>query len=207
MNLKMSGLIVLSFLTGAIIYPSLPPRMASHWDIAGRVNAYLPRFWGAFTMPLLALFLYALFLVLPRLDPLKANVAKFRADFDRFIFVLILFLYYLYLLTLFWNLGYGFNLMQLLSPAFSVLFYFTGLLLEKARPNWFIGIRTPWTMTSPRVWKKTHALGGRLFKICSALALLGVVFPRQEFWWVIVPLITSVIYLVVFSWREYSRPR
>jgi uncharacterized membrane protein len=204
MNLKISGLIFLSFLVGIFLYPYFPSYMASHWGITGQVNGYLPKFWGVFLMPLMSVFLFWLFFLLPRIDPLKANVAKFRAHFHRFILVLMLFFFYLYWLTLIWNLGVRFNMMQLLSPAFAVLFYFTGILVENARPNWFIGIRTPWTLSSPRVWQKTHTLGGKLFKLCGAIALLGIIFPQLLVLWIFIPVVITTIITIIYSYHEYS---
>ena len=207
MNLKISGLILLSFLTGIFLYPYLPSYMASHWGITGQVDGYMSRFWGVFFMPFMSVFLFGLFLILPKIDPKKANIAKFRPHFDRYIFVIMLFLFYLYLLTLSWNLGVRFNLMRFLSPAFAVLFYFTGVLVENAQPNWFIGIRTPWTLSNPRVWQKTHALGGKLFKLCGMIALLGILSPQLLVLWIFIPVITTTVWTLIYSYLEFSREK
>ncbi|MCD6528067.1 SdpI family protein [bacterium] len=102
-------------------------------------------------------------MIIPKIDPLKKNLEKFRNYFERFFILLFLFLFYLYLLTIFWNLGLRFYIGQAMIPALAILFYYCGVLLEKAKRNWFIGIRTPWTLSSDEVWDKTHQLGGRLF--------------------------------------------
>ena len=75
---------------------------------------------------------------------------------------------YIHLLTLLWNLGWIFDLVAWMSPAFAVLLFFAGVLMGKAQSNWFIGIRTPWTLSDNRVWEQTHRIGGIAFKVCGA---------------------------------------
>jgi uncharacterized membrane protein len=96
---------------------------------------------------------------------------------ERFTVILIGFLFYLYLLMILWNIGMRFQMPQLLAPAFGILFYYAGVLTEKAKRNWFIGIRTPWTLSSEEVWERTHRIGGKLFKIAGVITLLGIVLP------------------------------
>lgn len=179
--------------------------MASHWDFRGEVDDYLSRFWGLFLMPLLSLGLFLLFLFIPRMDPLKENVEKFRKYFDNFIVLVILFLFYLYLLTIFWNLGKRFSLIQFLAPALAVLFYYAGVLVTNAKMNWFIGIRTPWTLSSERVWEKTHKIGGKLFKVVGIISLLGIIFPRQAIFFILFPVIFVAFYSFVYSYLEYKK--
>ena len=114
--------------------------------------------------------------VIPKIDPLKENIAKFRPYFDLFILLLFGFLFYLYLLTIAWNLGYRFNIIQLMAPAFGLLIYYAGVLIENSKQNWFIGIRTPWTLSSEKVWNKTNRQAGKLFKAAGVLSLLVLYF-------------------------------
>jgi len=79
------GIILLSFLLGVYLYPQMPEKMASHWDFQGQVDGYMPRFWGLFLMPFISSGLFLLFVLIPKIDPLKANIKKFRSHFDRFI--------------------------------------------------------------------------------------------------------------------------
>lgn len=200
-----AAIVVASFVIAAYFYPQMPERMASHWNARGEVDGYMSRFWGLFLMPLLSLGLALLLVMIPRLDPLKANVAQFRKYFDRFVVLILLFMLYIYLLTILWNLGTRFNMVQLMAPAFAVLLYYSGVLIEKAKRNWFIGIRTPWTLSSDAVWDKTHRLGARLFKISGVLALLGAVFPDYAIVFVLVPVLVAALVTVVYSYVEYRR--
>ena len=92
-------------------------------------------------------------------------------------------------------------------PTLGLLFYYTGILIEHTQRNWFIGIRTPWTLSSEEVWKKTHKLGGRLLKISGIVALLGIFFQDLALLFAIVLPLFSVLFTVFYSYFEYSKTK
>lgn len=199
------GIILLSFAIGIYYYPQMPEKLASHWNAQGQVDGYTSKFWGLFLMPIISVGMLLLFILIPRIDPLKSNIQQFRKYFDGFVVLIMVFLFYLYLLTIFWNSGYTFNMITFLSPAFAILFYYSGILIENAKRNWFIGIRTPWTMSSNKVWDKTHKIGGKLFKIAGVVTLLAIFFETYAIYIIVVPLIMVSIYTVVYSYFEYQK--
>jgi uncharacterized membrane protein len=200
-------IIVLSFAIGFYLYPTAPELMASHWGYKGEVNGYMPKFWALFLMPIMSLVLYLVFLVIPRIDPLRWDKKEFTKYYDGFILVFELFLFYLYLLTVLWNRGARFDMTALLVPAMGILFYYLGVLIDNAQPNWFVGIRTPWTLSSPTVWQKTHKLGGKLFKAAGVLALLGVFAGELALFFVIFPIMVISLYLTLYSYLEYGKEK
>jgi uncharacterized membrane protein len=198
-------LITLATVFSASIFSSLPEQMASHWNAANQVDGYMSRFWGAFLMPSVAVGMMLLFLAIPQIDPLKANIAQFREYFNAFITVMIAFLVYIHVLTLLWNLGYDrFNMGTAMLPALGLIFVFAGIMMRKAKRNFFIGIRTPWTLSSDRVWDQTHQLGSVLFIVSGALALVGALFPDNAIWFVLLPVLVSTLFLVVYSYMLYQ---
>ena len=198
-------LLLASAFAGLLLWNRLPDPMASHWDVNDQVNGTLSRFWGVFLMPLISLGLCALFLLIPAIDPLKANIAKFRGGFNLFIVFMMLFMTYIYGLTLVWNLGFTrFKMSASLLPAMGLLFILIGLVIRKARRNYFIGIRTPWTLSSDKVWDATHRLGGWLFVGSGVLAFLGSFFGGlTAFWFLFAPLLGSAVFLVIYSYLLY----
>jgi len=198
-------LIAASFVLGLYFYPRMPQEMASHWNTTGEVDDYMAKSWGLFLMPAVSLLMLLVFLVLPKIDPLKDNYKKFRKYYDGLILALIIFLFYINLLSLAWNLGCRFNMTTMLLPALGILFYYTGVLLENAKRNWFVGIRTPWTLASETVWEKTHALGGKMFKAAGALALLGIIFQGYAMYFLLAPVIFTALYTLVYSYLEYRK--
>ena len=201
------ALILLAVAFSAAVYNRLPDRMASHWGFNDEVNGTTSRFWGAFLMPLIALAMLALFLVIPSIDPLKANIATFRPIFNAFIAAIMVFLFYLHVLTMLWNLGVqGFHMSTALLPGLGLLFIFAGLMMRQAKRNFFIGIRTPWTLSSDRVWAQTHRVGGVLFIFCGLIAMFGVFFPGPlAFVLVLLPLFVASLALVVYSYILYQQ--
>ena len=93
-----------------------------------------------------------------------------------------------------------------LLPGLGLLFIFVGLMMRQAKRNFFIGIRTPWTLSSDRVWDQTHRVGSVLFIVCGLLALFGVFFPGAlVFWLVLAPIFATTIFLIVYSYWLYQR--
>ena len=188
------------------VFDRLPEQMASHWNTANQVDGYISRFWGAFLMPIVTAGILALFLVIPNIDPLKANIAQFREYFNAFIALIVLFMVYMHILTMLWNLGFDqFNMGTAMLPALGLLFVFAGIMLRKAKRNFFIGIRTPWTLSSDYVWEKTHQLGATLFIISGILAVLGAFFGKHAIWFILFPILGSTLFLLAYSYFLYQQ--
>ena len=206
-TISITVILLAAFLVmGIAIWDFVPEEMASHWNINDQVDGYMSKFWGVFLIPIMALGMFVLFLVVPRIDPLKANIAQFREAFNLFILLIMLFFGYMWALTIAWNLGYtDFRMSAAMLPALGLLFLFVGWMLRKAKRNFFIGIRTPWTLSSDTVWNKTHQLGSILFYLSGALALIGSMFGNNAVWFVMAPILGSTLFLVVYSYVLYRQ--
>ncbi len=204
-ELLIIGIILCSFVISIYLYPSMPTQIASHWNAQGRVDDYIPKFWGLFLLPFTLVGLLLLFMIIPKIDPLKTNIEAFRKHYDRFIVIVIIFLFYVYFLTIIWNLGVRFDMIQYMIPALGLLFYYMGIMLEKVKMNWFIGIRTPWTLSSEAVWNKTHKIGGKLFKIAGIVTLFGSLFKDYMLFFILIPVILVTTYTIVYSYLEYQK--
>ena len=200
-------MIAATTVAGLLLWNRLPDQIASHWNINDQVDGYMPKFWGVFLLPLITLGMFLLFLLIPTIDPLKANIAQFREAFNLFIVLIVAFMLYLYSLTLVWSLGYdNFKMSGALLPALGLLFIVIGFMMRQAKRNFFIGIRTPWTLSSDAVWNETHRLGAVLFMISGALAFIGGFFGGSTaFWLMLAPLMISTIFLLVYSYVLYRR--
>lgn len=198
-------LIAFAVMAGALLWNQLPDQMASHWNEHDQVDGTISKIWGVLLMPLITLGMLALFLVIPNIDPLKANIAMFRETFNLFIALFVAFMLYIHGLTLVWSLGYqNFKMSSAMLPFMGVLFIFIGYMLRKAKRNFFIGIRTPWTLSSDSVWDKTHQLGSILFILSGVFAMAGAFFGGMTaFWLMFVPLIGSSLFLVIYSYILY----
>jgi uncharacterized membrane protein len=199
------GIIALSLIMGLWLYPQLPERVAIHWNALGEADGFAPGIWAVALVPSISILILGMLLLVPRIDPLRRNIGRFRPHYEGMVVAVMLFLFYVHAISLALNIGLEFNMLQALSPAFGLLFYYIGILMGRARRNWFIGIRTPWTLSSEAVWNRTHRLGGRLFRIAGIVALLGIAFPEHAIWFIIIPVLFFSGYLVLYSYLEYQK--
>jgi len=199
------GLVLISFVIGVYFYSQMPSQMASHWNAQGEVDGYMPKFWGLFLMPLINIGLALFLIIIPKIDPLKENIEKFRGYYNWFIILFFAFMLSMYIQTILWNLGIEISPNMFFPIGLGLLFFYAGILCENAKRNWFIGIRTPWTLSSERVWEKTNKLGGKLFKVVGVFALFGAFFEKCAVFFVIIPVISISVYIIIFSYFEYQK--
>jgi uncharacterized membrane protein len=196
-------LVLLAFALSIAVYSQMPELIASHWNARGEVDGYMSKFWGLFLLPLVLAGLVLLLMAIPRIDPLRANIAAFRPYYDGFILVFCLFLLLIHLQIILWNSGIEISPNLTLPIGCGLLFYYIGIMLEHVKRNWFIGIRTPWTLSSDTIWEKTHQRGAKLFKIAGAIAILGVFVQDYAILFIIIPVLFVAVYTIVYSYRAY----
>ena len=199
------GIALLSFAIGVYYYPQMPEQMASHWNAKGQVDDYLSKFWGLFLIPITLVGLALLFMAVPRVDPLRENIEKFRRYYDGFVILFMIFMICVYLATILWSIEIRISLNVFLPIAAGIMFIGAGILCENTKQNWFVGIRTPWTMSSESVWDKTHRMAGKLFKIAGIISIVGILFQSYAVYFVLVPAILVAVYTVVYSYLEYKK--
>lgn len=202
-------LVLLSFAISLYFYPGMPDSVAMHWNLQGQADGFGDKGIGLFLFPAIILFVALLFIYIPKFDPLGKNIHKFQKYYDNFALIILLFMLYVQNLSILYNspLGYTFNFGQLLIPAFALLFFYTGILVEHAEPSWFVGIRTPWTLSSERVWRKTHKIGANLFKAGAVASLIGIAFPEMGFWVIVALALSIVVFSFVYSYMEFQKEK
>lgn len=159
------------------VYGRLPARVPTHWNFRGEVDGWSEPLHAAVILPLIALGVWLLLRFLPRIDPRRENYAKFGDTYDLIVNVIVAFLALTHVVMLGAALGWPISIGRVIPAGVGALFIILGNFLPRARPNWFFGIRTPWTMTNDRVWERTHRLGGYLFVGAGLLFLVMAVFP------------------------------
>jgi uncharacterized membrane protein len=197
------AMLVLGF--GLMMQSRYSQPMAIHWGSGGQADGYGSNFTGIWLIPITVIGLSLLFLAIPTIDPLKENISKFIGEYNLFILMFALFMLYIQMLALAYNLDWINNLNPYIMPAMGIFMIFVGQLVSKARRNYFIGIRTPWTLQDERVWDETHKQGGLAFKISGAIALLGIFFPKASLWFLMIPLILTTTYTIVLSYILYRK--
>jgi uncharacterized membrane protein len=199
-------IVVAAFIVSAVVYPRLPATIPTHWDLSGQPNGWSSRFWGAWLIPVFLLGMWALVRVLPRIDPRGSNYAKFGGAFEAIIDAIMLFMLALHVVALRAALGHPVEMQRILPIGIGVLLIVIGNLLPRARPNWFVGIRTPWTLSSDRVWEKTHRFGGRVFVAAGLIiTIASFVWVREAHVVLFAVMVVVASSVMIYSYLEWKR--
>jgi uncharacterized membrane protein len=201
--------ILAQLIFGAAIYSQLPERVPIHWNINGQVDNTAGRLAGVLLMPAIAAGMWLLLLFLPRIDPRRAAYASFADTYQLIINALMLFLTLVQIAVLGAALGWPLNMPQLIGAGVGLLFMVLGNEMGRLKPNWFAGIRTPWTLSDPENWRRTHRFGGKVFFVAGLLIVVAsLLLPSTISFFVIMAgtlgaALLSVGYSYVF-WRRHS---
>lgn len=178
MKFNRSLLVSSVFFTIAVVvalwlYPRLPADIPRHWNMQGDINGYIPRFWGAAMPALMILGLAVLTWRLPVISPRRFEIKSFAQVYVILMLALQALVLVLGVATLLNAVGYPVAMPRLAMLAAGALFLVMGNYMGKLRKNFFIGIRTPWTLASDAVWERTHRLGGWLFMLAGLVLIVA----------------------------------
>ena len=165
-------IIAASIIVSVAFYPSLPEEMAVHWNVHGEPDDYMNKLYGAFLIPLLMIVMLSLFRKLPNMDPKKENYKKFRKSYDLILILINGFLFITHIVMIGFNLGLNLDISIIIPICISLLFILIGNFMPKFKHNYFVGIKTPWTLASEEAWVKTHRFSGKVFVLMGILLML-----------------------------------
>lgn len=207
-KLELPQLLVLALMFGlaAWTWPTAPDKVPVHWNLAGEVDRYGGKAEGLLILPGMALLIYVLLRALPRLDPRRENYARFAGSYTAMRLGILGLLFAIDGVMLLTLRGVAVDVGLVVGGLVGLLLVGLGMLLPRFQPNWFAGIRTPWTLSSDRVWQQTHALGGKLFVVMGLLVILAGLSKAP---WVFGLAMGSVVLgslgLVVYSYLLWRR--
>lgn len=200
-------ILLLPFFYIPFIWDKLPDAIPTHWNLHGKVNQYSSKTFGTLFLPLLNIGMYALFLILPKIDPRKKNYNYFGNTYRNIRLLLVVFMTVMFFITMQMALGVmNADSKIVLILVFGVIAIF-GNFLRTIRSNFFVGIRTPWTLDNPEVWRRTHEAGGRLWFYASLIGILCLLFiPKEYIPWLMVPyLAVVIIYPILYSYLLFRK--
>lgn len=204
-HLLIAALTVVSLAAGWFLAPRLPETVVSHWNFRGEPDGAMSRVALLVTFPAAVAGVYLFILLLIGILPMRENIAGFRPQLNQFLVALSLFLVYVEGLVLAWNLGARFSFSAVTLIPTAALFYMLGDIMGRAKRNWVFGIRTPWTLSSDRVWDETHRVGGWIFKACAILTLLAAFLGDSAWPLMLVPLLVGSLAAVAYSYFVWRR--
>ena len=184
------------------VYPRLPEMVPGHWNIKGEIDRYYPKSFGAFFAPLLAVGIYLMMLLLPLIDPRRDNYPRFSGAYTFLRWSLVIFLGFVYGISILAALGYSLDVDLLIKAMVAILFIIIGNFMGQFRHNYFVGIKTPWTLANEEVWQRTHRMASRIWVmgglVCLAMAPVSsawaaVVFFTAVMIMALVPIVYSYL--------------
>jgi uncharacterized membrane protein len=190
-------------------WTQLPPdaQVPVHWNTAGEIDGYASKAVALWLLPAMAIGLVALLSFIPRLDPRRTNLYGSSMAYQAICSALVIFLAVLHGVMVAIALGATINMTVVIGVGIGALFVVIGSVLGRTRSNWFMGVRTPWTLESEASWQKTHTLAGRLFiDVGVASALASFLLPPEAYLWgLLIATLGMVAWLVAYSyfvWRD-----
>ncbi|MBT8062676.1 MAG: SdpI family protein [Gammaproteobacteria bacterium] len=201
----MTGMVLVTMFAIAAWYmPQLPDPVPTHWNAAGEVDGWTPKPWGVWLLPVISMATFVVLLVLPVISPKGFRLEQSRKAYDVVIFVVVCFMALTEVFSFRSAVSGGQELMQFVPVAIGMLFLVLGNYLGKFQKNFFVGIRTPWTLASDEVWNRTHRLGGYVFMAGGAVIIVTGLLGLGVEWFVATAILVALI-PTVYSLLLYRR--
>jgi len=199
--------VIISVILSFYFYAHFPDRVATHWNTQGMIDGWSSRAFAAFFFPALNIAIYFLLFFLPILDPKKANYENFRSAYHAIKFVLVFFLTTIYFLVGLNGVGFSVPVALFVPAGVGFLFLIIGYYLAGIKQNWFLGIRTPWTLNSEVVWQKTHRFGSWIFMLSGLLLIIASLLSQWTwiFMTIILVMILSIFIYSYFIYRQEQK--
>ena len=202
---------VLSFLfigvavaVAAYLYPALPEQIPTHWNIDGEVDDYTAKPWGVMILPLAAILVFVVMRLIPLISPKGFRTDSFMDVVNVFTVAMVGFMSGVAVLVLLEANGQDVWINEMIFVGVGLLFMILGIYMAKVRKNFFIGIRTPWTLASDEVWNRTHRFGGKMFVLTGVFMILNG-FVRFPMPWLLASIVIVALVPVIYSYVIYRQ--
>ncbi len=192
---------------GVWALPQLPPHVATHFGLNGRANGWMSPLGAVFVPIGVAVLVWLFLLVVPAIDPRRRNYPDFLPFYRSIRLLLVLVLAFVFFSSLWRNLGH-----TVVEPGdvavlvVGLLFMFIGNSLGRVRHNYFVGIRTPWTLANEEVWRRTHRFAGPVLMLAGLLPVILLFFwPQVARLLLLICIVAAVLITTVYSYVIYRR--
>lgn len=192
-----------------LIWNQLPEIVPTHFGLNGQPDAYGSK-WTLIILSAVSIGMYFLMRYVPQLDP-RLNQAKLSEHYPKLILLILTFLGAVHILVIRSALDQmtGEVMMNILFVGLFLLFAGIGNYLNNVKSNYFVGIRTPWTLESESVWRKTHQFGAKLYFGVGIVGALGVIW-LPNLWkmvWTMGLILGSTLWIVVYSYQVFQQEK
>ncbi|WP_409404963.1 SdpI family protein [Priestia megaterium] len=197
---------LLTLVAWIIALPHLPATMPIHWGANGEADGFATKINAMILTVGIMVLIYFIIAFVPRIDPRKENYKYFSKTYNILLNAVLLLFFFVNMSTILQGLGYNVPMSYIAPIMAGLVFIIIGNYLQRVRSNYFMGIRTPWTLSNENVWKKTHRLSGKLFFIGGLLILISAFLPdgyKSVIMWGSIVLCVAVPYL--YSYLAYKK--
>lgn len=192
-----------AFAVVLVMYPQMPEVVPTHWNIHGVADGHMAKPLGPFVVPLTMVFVLALFALIRVISPKEAPVTRFARAYSIFAGATLGFLLVVTFVAALAATGIPVNITKVVMASAGVLFLVMGNFMGKVTRNYFVGIRTPWTLSNDEVWYRTHRLGGKVFVLSGLAVILAVLLDQMAL--ALPVLLAAAAIPVVYSYLVYRR--
>jgi len=200
------GITLLTLVAWLIALPHLPATMPIHWGANGEADGFATKINAMILTVGIMVLIYFIIAFVPRIDPRKENYKYFSKTYNIVLNAVLLLFFFVNMSTILQGLGYNVPMAYIAPIMAGLVFIIIGNYLQRVRSNYFMGIRTPWTLSNETVWKKTHRLSGKLFFIGGLLILISAFLPdgyKSVIMWGSIVLCVAIPYL--YSYLVYKK--
>ena len=204
-DLPIIAIVLLPFVYLAYIWNDLPEKVPMHWNINGDVDRFGSKYELLLIPILLPLLIYIIFLIVPKIDP-KNRLKEMGGKYQSLKTLLTIFMSALALFVMYTAQNDTSNNQNYIVLIIGLLFVFLGNYFKTIKPNYFIGIKTPWTLENETVWKETHKLAGKIWFIGGFIIIISSLLLDQKTNFSVFIGITIIISLVpvIYSFFKYK---
>ncbi|PVE67230.1 SdpI family protein [Priestia megaterium] len=200
------GITLFTLIAWLITLPHLPATMPIHWGANGEADGFATKINAMLLTVGIMVLIYFIIAFVPRIDPRKENYKYFSKTYNILLNAVLLLFFFVNMSTILQGLGYNVPMSYIAPIMAGLVFIIIGNYLQRVRSNYFMGIRTPWTLSNETVWKKTHRLSGKIFFIGGLLILISAFLPdgyKSVIMWGSIVLCVAVPYL--YSYLAYKK--
>ncbi|MCM3095015.1 putative membrane protein [Priestia megaterium] len=197
---------LLTLVAWLIALPHLPATMPIHWGANGEADGFATKINAMILTVGIMVLIYFIIAFVPRIDPRKENYKYFSKTYNIVLNAVLLLFFFVNMSTILQGLGYNVPMSYIAPIMAGLVFIIIGNYLQRVRSNYFMGIRTPWTLSNETVWKKTHRLSGKIFFIGGLLILISAFLPdgyKSVIMWGSIVLCVAIPYL--YSYLAYKK--
>jgi immunity protein, SdpI family len=202
-ELLLIGIVLLPFIYLGFLWKNLPDKVPIHWNLQGEIDRYGDKIELLSIPILLPLLTYLILLIIPKIDP-KNKIKHMGNKYQSIKNILTVFMSILALFILYSTQNNSFSNPNLIILGVAILFIILGNYFKTIKPNYFIGIRTPWTLENEAVWEDTHILGGKMWFIGGILIAISSIVLNSKANLIVLLIITGILIIVPIVYSYFS---